>query len=279
MRALHERAGRLLLGISMVLALVLSFTISVHAAEDLDLSRNGTLTISVVKSDGTPIGGGSLTVYQAGTIEKDADGNPKFILHSDFAGSKADLSDLQSRLLPEQLAEYAKNNEITGRKVQISEDGEADFGETAPGLYLLVQEDPADGYRALHPFVCSVPQYDEVSKSYVYDVTAFPKMELDLDIDSSDESSESSSTSSSQSSSASSSESSQSSTSSSEKSTSSSKDKGSSDKSNTSSKDKTDKSDKAATASISGLFIYAGLFLIAGGLLILFWQMKKNSAK
>ncbi len=56
MRALHERAGRLLLGISMVLALVLSFTISVHAAEDLDLSRNGTLTISVVKSDGTPIG-------------------------------------------------------------------------------------------------------------------------------------------------------------------------------------------------------------------------------
>lgn len=73
------------------------------------------------------------------------------------------------------LEQYVSDNGMTGKELKIS-GGAVVFSDLKPGLYLIVQNEAADGYKAAAPFLVSVPLYE--NGTYVYEVDASPKMSI-----------------------------------------------------------------------------------------------------
>ena len=153
--------------------LVLALPMRAQAHDVPDLSRKGSVTVTVRMGE-APVSGGSLTLYRVGDIAED-DGNYSFALTEAFAASGVSLDDLSAPELAETLAEYAEN--MSGVTKTIGTDGSAAFTELELGLYLAVQTEAAPGYSKLTPFLVSVPYMED--GAYQYDVDAAVKGELE----------------------------------------------------------------------------------------------------
>ncbi len=145
-------------------------------------NENGSIEVVMKKSDGTAVGGGSLTIYQVGKVETE-DGNYYFKIVEEFKGSNVDLSnvDLSNKTtdaaLAKKLAEYAKKQKLSGKeKKTINTNGKVTFSNLKMGLYLLVQNEAASGYDKVNPFLVSLPHLNEKTGKYEYAVSASPKV-------------------------------------------------------------------------------------------------------
>ena len=134
------------------------------------MDRPGSITATMIH-DGEPIPGGTLTLYRVGDVQEE-DGNFSFRLSEDFAGSEASLETLNAALA-EALMTYARNEDPEGTTADIDREGRVEFPGLKAGLYLLVQEKPASGYKKVNPFLVSVPYND--NGHYIYDVDTAPK--------------------------------------------------------------------------------------------------------
>lgn len=142
-------------------------------AEEVDMNQRGSLTITVHDAKGTPIPGGTITIYHIGTIENTSS-QPAWKATPEFAKANADLSQPENRQVIAYLADYASRNEIPGRTYTIPANATVKFSDIPLGLYLVVQQKAAPGYRRMNSFLISVPNSDE-NGHYVYDVNAYPK--------------------------------------------------------------------------------------------------------
>lgn len=158
------------LAMSLLLCGVFAVTASAHEVPDPD--RAGSISGTMLY-DGEAVGGGSLILYKTGDMAED-DGNYSFALTDDFAGSGLSLEDPESDTLAAGLAEYASDNSIAGTEVSIASDGTWSVSGLEPGLYLVAQEDPAEGFEAIAPFLVSLPMFE--NGAYVYEVSTEPKM-------------------------------------------------------------------------------------------------------
>lgn len=161
------------LALLLSLLLCLAFPAAAMAHEVPDLSQTGSISVAMVY-DGETVGGGSLMLYRVGNVSED-DGNYSFSLAGDFADSGVSLEDISHAALAGELAEYASARHIEGAAEPISEDGRMTADGLTPGLYLVTQENAADGFEPISPFLVSVPMYD--GGTYVYDVDATPKLD------------------------------------------------------------------------------------------------------
>lgn len=159
---------------ALVMSLLLcgAFAVNASAHEIPDLDRTGSISGTMLY-DGEAVGGGSLILYKTGDVAED-DGNYSFTLTDAFAGSGLSLEDLESDTLAAGLAEYASDNSIAGTEVSIASDGTWSVSGLELGLYLAVQENPAEGFEAIAPFVVSLPMFE--NGAYVYEVSTEPKM-------------------------------------------------------------------------------------------------------
>lgn len=161
----------------MILAFILlyavSFTASAHEAPDLN--QHGSIAI-IMQQDETVVPGGTLTLYRVGEIKED-DGNYSFSLTGDFIDSGRSLEDIESLDLAKALAEYARGQKLTGFTQKIDEKGRVSFDNLELGLYLLVQNEAANGYNEISPFLVSIPMNED--GVYLYKVDASPKVELE----------------------------------------------------------------------------------------------------
>lgn len=159
------------------LALFLLFAtnrITVHAAVVPDLKKNGSITIVMQDSEtGEAVPGGMMNLLYVGSVQED-NGNFSFVLTEEFADSRESLDTLDAELAA-RLADYAQQYKISGTKAPIGSDGRTKYANVSPGLYLLVQEQTANEYYAVDPFLVSIPLLE--NGSYLYDVDATPKME------------------------------------------------------------------------------------------------------
>ncbi|MBR2834672.1 MAG: hypothetical protein IKE43_03035 [Coriobacteriales bacterium] len=178
-----ERIRRLVIGIIimaiMTIACCSSAFASEHANHVPDYSRLGSVSVQILTSDGTQVPGGELTAYFVAQAE-DHDGNAELVFTSEFAACGLDLSVISSEKpgapeLAKSLADYATSNGLTGTVVTIDNSGKGLFTNLKLGLYLIVQNKPAEGYNAINPFVITVPLWD--GNEYLYDVDANPKPE------------------------------------------------------------------------------------------------------
>lgn len=153
--------------ISLLLAFILLLcgtVMTAYAHEVPDLTQKGSIEIVLP--------GGSLTLYRVGEIQED-NGDYSFRLLGDFAQSGESLEDIQSPELAANLAEYADSTQ--GDKKETDAEGHVVFTDLELGLYLLIQEDAANGYAKLRPFLVSVPEW--VNGTYLYQIQAGPKVE------------------------------------------------------------------------------------------------------
>lgn len=154
--------------------LLCALSLTAYAHPVVDLSQKGSIRVAMRYGE-QAVPGGTMTLYRVAAVQED-DGNFGFVLTGDFADCGIELADLQSAELAKALADYAAGAKLEGQTKQIAEDGTVLFAELEPGLYLLVQTQPAAGYYAANPFLVSVPMLEE--GEYVYDVQAGPKAEL-----------------------------------------------------------------------------------------------------
>lgn len=143
------------------------------ALEVVDLSRTGSIKVSLYDSETSEaVGGGTLTLYRVAKVQKD-NANLSFMYTNGFEDCGVELGDLSEGELAGRLAEkIAATAEST--TVEISDLGAAEFGDLEVGLYLVVQTTAAENYNVINPFLVSVPIQE--NGSYIYDVDALPKV-------------------------------------------------------------------------------------------------------
>lgn len=143
------------------------------ALEVVDLSRTGSIKVSLYDSETSEaVGGGTLTLYRVAKVQKD-NANLSFVYTNGFEDCGVELGDLSEGELAGRLAEkIATTAEST--TVEISDLGVAEFDDLEVGLYLVVQTTAAENYNVINPFLVSVPIQE--NGKYVYDVDALPKV-------------------------------------------------------------------------------------------------------
>jgi len=157
--------------------LLLSLSIFAAASSVPDWSQDGKSGITIhlnLPEDLETYG--DLSLYRVGDIQED-DGNYSFVPTGVFAQNWEVYEDLFSAQLALDLAAYAAQQKVESITRNIGEDGTAVFAELELGLYLVVQENPADGYEPIKPFLIGVPNL--VDGTYVYQVDASPKIQLE----------------------------------------------------------------------------------------------------
>ena len=162
--------------ITLVIALMAVLPMQVFAQSAPDLSRTGTITVTL-KDEGSPVSGGTLLYYQVGKVVLAEDGNYKFVLTDAFAGSGLSLDNFESPSLASDLASYSAKNRLHSTTVNIGKNGTAVMKNLELGLYLIVQDLAAEGYEEFGPFLVSLPRYD--GENYVYTVDASPKVSVE----------------------------------------------------------------------------------------------------
>lgn len=163
-----------LLALVITVWLWCGMSVTVFAQALPDMSRTGSVTVTM-RQGTTPVSGGTLTLYRVGAVKQE-NGDCLFVLTGDFVDGGETLDDVSSAELAERLAGFADDHDLDGNVREISEEGEVCFADLELGLYLLVQEQAADGYAAINPFLVSVPLAEE--GHYLYDVDASPKVAL-----------------------------------------------------------------------------------------------------
>lgn len=157
-----------------ILAVVLSLILVAFpcTAEEIELTRHGSLTITVHEADHTPVPGGTLTIYHVGTIPSaEAD---VWEATPEFAGAHADLSKPEDRNVVSYLVDYAHKHNVPERTYTVPANATVTFDDIPLGLYLVEQKEAAPGFEAMAPFLISIPDTDD-DGNYIYDVSAYPK--------------------------------------------------------------------------------------------------------
>lgn len=169
MKSIRKRLAAVL----AALTLLVWCTAPAFALEVVDLSRTGSIKVSLYDSETSEaVGGGALTLYRVAKVQKD-NANLSFVYTNGFEDCGVELGDLSEGELAGRLAEkIAATAEST--TVEISDIGVAEFGDLEVGLYLVVQTTAAENYNVINPFLVSVPIQE--NGSYVYDVDALPKV-------------------------------------------------------------------------------------------------------
>lgn len=165
--------------ISMIVCL---FGVVDAFAEDVPKAdEKGSITITLMDSTKKLTAkDGSLALYQVGQMYEN-DGNYSWVLTEDFAESKADLSNLQDEKLVHTLFSYLAANADKIKPVgtaDISKDGTVKFADLNVGLYMVVQTKASTGYKAIMPFLVTVPMKNDSDGTWNYNVDASPKVEI-----------------------------------------------------------------------------------------------------
>lgn len=141
-----------------------------------DLEAEGSVSVTMTDPETLKaVPGGTMTLLRVADVKLENGADYSFALTADFADSGADLAGALDADLARALADYAQGVDLAGVTREISTAGTVSFSGLEPGLFLLVQNQAAEGYYAVSPFLVSIPLKED--GAWVYDVDATPKME------------------------------------------------------------------------------------------------------
>lgn len=162
--------------ITLVLALSVLLLLPLTAyAHDVPQEREDCSIEVIVRYDGENVDGGTLTVIKVGYVDEE-DGN--YFFSQEFTDAK--IEDITSSAAPSVQKEFYDNNKSNYdfySQTQTVQDGKATFSGLSTGLYLIVQEESADGFSKMDAFLVSVPYMEDGECQY--HVTAAIKSELE----------------------------------------------------------------------------------------------------
>ncbi|MCD7752904.1 MAG: hypothetical protein LUI10_14420 [Lachnospiraceae bacterium] len=167
---LVKKAAALLM--SAVLAGTNAAPVRAAVVPDLDLTKTGSIEMTLMDADGVTVSGGAVTVYKVATLTLD-DGNMAYVFTDDFADCTVTL-DVTDTTLAASLVSYMDSLSITGTEKEVASDGTVSFTDLELGLYLAVQTTESANYETISPFVVTLPM--EEDGVWVYTVNASPKV-------------------------------------------------------------------------------------------------------
>ncbi|MCD7723822.1 MAG: hypothetical protein LUH82_07790 [Clostridiales bacterium] len=154
-----------------------AFPAAVFAAGP-DLSAKVTINITAkcVDSSNENVSGTAFALYKVAELTNES-GSYTYALTADFSASGADLTDIESDSLAENLAAWAQENNLTAAEKSADSTGTVSFSSLSAGLYLAVQTETPAKYATAAPFLISAPESDGAG-GYIYEVEANPKVQL-----------------------------------------------------------------------------------------------------
>ncbi len=153
---------------------MVAFTLSATAAAFLD--KNGSVTLRVTDSEtDIPLKNVAFRLYFVARAYESGN-SIRYELIPPYDESKIGIDDLQDASLPIHLAYFAESRSLPYTEKSTDENGVLVFEDLTPGLYLIVPAQEIEGCYMPSPFVVSVPEYDTVNKTWVFDVDASPKI-------------------------------------------------------------------------------------------------------
>lgn len=126
--------------------LVCLAVLTAAAAED-----RGSICVTMTYR-GNAVPGGTMTLYR---VAQAADG--EYVYCGGFAEYGVTVSELSSEQTAQELADFANDMGIEGVTKEIDENGYVCFEDLELGLYLMVQEQAAEGYTPVKPFLVTIP--------------------------------------------------------------------------------------------------------------------------
>ncbi len=129
----------------------------------------------IVRYDGENVDGGTLTAIKVGYVDED-DGN--YFFSQEFTNAR--IEDITSPNASKTQQEFYNNNKSNYdfyTQTQTVKDGKATISGLSTGLYMIVQNEAADGFSKMDTFLVSVPYMED--GEYQYHVTAAIKSELE----------------------------------------------------------------------------------------------------
>jgi len=158
------------------LVLLLSLIPGARAAENPDPDRIGSITFRM-ETEEQLLNTGKLTLYRVGDIAWQ-EGGWYFDPVEQLQDSGLSFGDIADSRLAAQVEEAVKESGLPGQTAAISR-GKAVFADLQAGLYLVTQKEnhASDGFAPINSFLFSLPQQE--AGSYVYEITAAPKVSLE----------------------------------------------------------------------------------------------------
>ena len=160
--------------IMTLVLLTLALTTSAAAAFD----KNASITLTVKNPEtGVPLADVAYKLYFVAKAYESAD-DVRYELIAPYDLANIDISDLQDSYLPVHLTYFSVSHSIEFAEKTTDKNGTVVFDNLTPGLYLIVPSANEGGYTS-SPFVINVPDYNNGRP--IYDVTASPKVNGDID--------------------------------------------------------------------------------------------------
>ncbi|MCM1544993.1 MAG: Cna B-type domain-containing protein [Ruminococcus sp.] len=160
--------------ILMICVLMLSVSVPAFAQSEIDLSKKGSVSVSLRDGD-KALASAEITLYQvANIIQKGSIYEYSFV--DSFAGCGLSTNDFSNDKAAETLFKFVQSKKIIGISEKNDANGIAVFSNLPLGMYLAVQTGSVAGYADCSPFLVSVPLNQ--SGVFVYDVDATPKTDV-----------------------------------------------------------------------------------------------------
>lgn len=161
-------------GLVATLILAAMFSIPVLAKESVftteESGQSGRIMIRLEDtSDNLPKENVQITVAKIAESR-----NGKFLLYDEYANTEIDLNNIQNANELKSAATKLEETAPEGEKVITNSNGIASISNLSSGVYLVYASDVA-GYEKITPALVSIPMWDEVENSMVYDVEILPK--------------------------------------------------------------------------------------------------------
>jgi len=156
----------------MTLSLLYAVPLTAYA-HDVPQDRNDCSIEVIVRFDGENVDGGTLTTIKVGYVDSD-DGN--YFFRQVITDEK--LEDIASPAASRSQKAFYENFRDRfpfETQTQSVRNGKATFRGLSTGLYLIIQEEAAEGFSELGAFLVSVPYMED--GEYNYHVTAAIKSE------------------------------------------------------------------------------------------------------
>lgn len=165
--------GRKIISVFLIAWILLVMPMAAFA-EELDMDRVGSISVTLVDPDGeTPLAGAELSLYYVATVKLNEANRPSYTFTDAFAGCGTVLDD---PALTTVLDVFVQENATPVAKQVTDAQGAAVFTNLPLGLYFVKQTGTVENYAACTSFLVTVPNYND--EGYVYDVNATPKTDI-----------------------------------------------------------------------------------------------------
>ena len=165
--------GRKIISVFMIAWILLVMPMAAFA-EELDMDRVGSISVTLVDPDGEkPLAGAELSLYYVATVRLNGDNRLSYTFTDAFADCGTPLDD---PALTAALDVFVTEHAAPVEKRVTDGQGSAVFANLPLGLYFVKQTGTVAGYAPCTSFLVTVPNYDQ--EGNVYDVNASPKTDI-----------------------------------------------------------------------------------------------------